>query len=167
VSGAPGFTVFGQGSGWNGNFGSGDAVLGLWDAATLSPHDGIFSFAFATPVASVGTQVQALDFGAFTGTISAYSSTNVLLGSFSFNGNSNGNGDNTAIFAGLISDGLGIARLEISGLAAGAGINFLSVGRNRPDPKPAVPEPGTILLFMLGLACLALARQQRFAPGRK
>ena len=71
VSGASDFTIF-NGSTFNSDFLATDWILSLYDLNIGGPLAGIFSIAFANAVSSVGAQLQASMFGAFTGTISAF-----------------------------------------------------------------------------------------------
>ncbi len=156
VSGADAFTIFSGGT-YNGDFLASDWILALYQLTDLNsgPLAGIFSIAFANAVSSVGAQLQALNFGPFAGTISAFDSANVLLGAFNIAGNTLGSGDGSAVFAGIISDSINISRIEFSGFGDGAGINQLSAGTT------TVPEPGTFLLLVGPLMFLAAKRRRR------
>lgn len=153
VSGADAFTIF-SGSTYNSDFLVTDWILALYDL-NAGPLAGVFSIAFANAVSSVGAQLQALNFGAFAGTIRAFDSSNGLLGAFNIAGNTVGNGDGSAVFAGIISDSINISRIEFSGFGDGAGINQLSAGTT------TVPEPGTLLLLVGPLVFLAAKRRRR------
>lgn len=150
VSGASGFTIF-SGSTYNADFLAGDSILALYDLSS-GPLGGIFSIAFASAVSSVGAQLQANAYAGFTGMISAFDASNVLLGGFNVSGSNSGAGDGSAVFAGIISDSLNISRIEFSGFGDGAGMNQMSVG---------VPEPSTFLLLVGPLVFLAVARRRR------
>jgi Big-like domain-containing protein len=92
---APGTTgeIVQQGSGWLGNFASGDNIL--W-----TNNNGPLTLVFDRGYATVGAQIQTDFFGAFTARITAYNGTK-LLGSVTENGNSTSAGDNSAIFIGV------------------------------------------------------------------
>ena len=155
VSGASDFTVF-SGTTFNSDFLATDWILSLYDLNT-GPLAGIFSIAFASAVSSVGAQLQASMFGAFTGTISAFDASNGLLGAFTVLGNNNfGSGDGSAVFAGIISDSVNITRIEFAGFGEGAGINQLSA-----SATASVPEPGALLLLVGPLALLVATRRRR------
>lgn len=151
VSGADAFTVF-NGSTYNADFLADEFVLSLFDANNFNPLSGIFSLSFATAVRAVGAQVQALAFGGFTGTISAFDATNGLLGSFNVFGTNGGNGNGSAVFAGIISDAINISRIEFAGFGDGAAINQVSAN---------VPEPPMLLLLLGPLAFLVATRRRR------
>ena len=154
VSGASAFTIF-NGSTYSADFMVSDWILALFDLSSGDQLAGVFSIAFASAVSSAGAQVQASSFGAFTGTISAFDSSNILLGAFNVAGNNAGNGGGSAVFAGIVSDSVNISRIEFAGFGDGAGINQLSAG------TASVPEPGTLLLLMGPLAFLVAARRRR------
>ncbi len=150
VSGASGFGVF-SGSTYNADFTATDAVLALYDLNTFDPLDGIFSITFATAIQGVGAQVQANQFGGFSGFIRAFNAANVLLGQFAINGTNGGNGNGSAIFAGVISSAVDITRIEFASFGTGAAINGLSVD---------VPEPSTWLMLLIGLGFLTVMRKR-------
>jgi len=138
-----------QGSGWAGNFASGDHLL--WNAH----GGGDLVFDFAAAIFGAGTQVQNDFFGPFLGTISAYSAGNSLLGSFAFSGNSTGNADNSAVFAGVYDPTGSITRLVVSvtGTTSFA-VNELrlnSSGTAVPDTVTTLPLLGLAGLLVVGL----------------
>ena len=153
VSGASDFTVF-SGETFNADFLATDWILSLYDL-NIGPLAGVFSIAFANAVSSVGAQLQASLFAAFTGTISAFDASNGLLGTFNVAGNNGGNGNGSAVFAGIISDSVNITRIEFAGFGEGAGINQLSAS------TASVPEPGALLLLVGPLAMLVATRRRR------
>jgi hypothetical protein len=155
VSGASAFSVF-SGATYNADFLPTDMVLSLFDLDTFSPVGGMFRIDFAAPVNAVGARVQANSFGAFAGTISAYDASHVLLGSFVVNGVNGGNGDGSAVFAGVLSDAFNISRIEFAGFGAGAAIGELRAGTAAAE----VPEPATMTLLLGGGAILAARRRQ-------
>lgn len=151
VGGADAFTLF-NGSTYNADFLADEFVLSLFDANNFNPLSGIFSLTFATAIRAAGAQVQALAFGGFTGTISAFDATNGLLGSFNVSGINGGNGNGSAVFAGIISDAINISRIEFAGFGEGAAINQVSAN---------VPEPPMLLLLLGPLAFLVATRRRR------
>jgi hypothetical protein len=151
VSGGSAFAVF-NGSTYNGDFNPDDSVLSLFDLNTFDTVSGVFSLSFASAVRAAGAQVQALLFGGFTGTISAFDAANGLLGSFNVSGTTGGNNDGSAVFAGIISDSINITRIEFAGFGSGAAINQVTAN---------VPEPSTFLLMLGPLVFLVAARRRR------
>jgi hypothetical protein len=144
-----------QSSGWNGNFAPGDPLI--WNQA----GQGDLIISFATGVFGVGAQVQADFFGAFTGTISAYDQFNNLLGTFNFNGVSDPNSDNSAVFAGVQDTTADIFKVvfHTSDIFGGndCAINQLDLVTGR-----GVPDTGTTL-SLLSLAIIGICLMRRFA----
>ena len=149
VSGASSFTVF-SGSTYNSDFKPTDSVLALVDP-NFDPLAGIFSITFASAIQGVGAQVQANQFGSFSGFIRAFNAANMLLGSFAINGMNGGSGNGSAVFAGVISSAVDITRVEFASFGAGAAINSVSVD---------VPEPSTWLMLLIGLGFLTVMRKR-------
>lgn len=159
--GGPSFSVDVQSpTSWNGNFTPGDPVL-----ANNAP--GPVSITFSSPVAGVGTQIQALFHGPFTASIQAFDSLNNLLGTFTEPGTSNTNADGSAIFIGILSNTADISRITLStpiasGLLPGMfGINNPIVQANGSAPT-VVPEPSSVLLWsVVGLVTLGSKWRRR------
>jgi hypothetical protein len=129
-----------QGTGWAGDFTTGDALL--WTKNGPGP----LSLAFYSPVSGVGTQIHSNAGGTFTAIIEAFNSSNISLGSFSLDGRTSGNGDNSAIFLGLLDTSNNIAKVtfNISGSSSpDFAINQLSLKTSTPVPTPAL-LPGLI-----------------------
>jgi hypothetical protein len=130
-----------QGSAWVGNFSSDDRLL--WTKTSSGP----ITINFANPVNSAGAQIQSNFYGAFTAIITAFDSVGNTLGSFTRPGDSNDNGDGSAIFIGIGGDTANISRLQFSVPNASPedfAINGLSL-RSTSDSSQPVPEPLTIL----------------------
>lgn len=137
------------------NFADGDAVL--FTGLQLGPppavgNPGPLTLTFPEPVFGVGTQVAAGGTTeSYAVTISAFDSSDQLLGSFDTTGSSSEALDDSAVFVGVIADEATIAKLELSTAlpTAPLGINQLSLlGTER---GASVPEPS----LLLGLAVLA------------
>ena len=86
-----------QGNGWNGNFANGAALI--WTGPISNQMT--LNFGSTNPLFIFETQIQSDYFGSFTGIIEAYDVNGNLLHSFSENGLSNGNIDNSSISSGL------------------------------------------------------------------
>ncbi|MBA2436630.1 MAG: hypothetical protein H0V54_16380 [Chthoniobacterales bacterium] len=146
-----------QGSSWSGNFAPGDPLIWNQDAG------GDIVVNFGMGVFGVGAQVQADFFGPFTGTISAFGMTGNLLGSFTFNGNSTSDGDNSAVFAGILNDTADIFSVSFSVLDQfgqnAFAINQLDIVKGGSQ---GVPESGATLP-LLGLGIVALGFMRKFA----
>jgi len=146
--------VLQQGVDWGGNFAAGDDLL--W---TNSPGQGPLVLAFSSGVYQAGVQIQADYVGAFAATIDAYNGS-TWLGTFSENGVSNGNGDNSAIYLGIQDlSGRNINKVVIglSSCTQDCGdfaVNQLSL---------TTPEPGTLVLLASGMLGLAGAVRRRVA----
>lgn len=152
-----------QGTSWSGNFAPGDGVLYNGTAFTATPGDLIIDFSAGIFGLGGGAQVMANFFGPFTGTISAYSDAGVtLLGSFPFAGTSAPSGDDSAVFAGILSDTPDIRRIVFSATGVGPfepdfAINGLEL---RTSPGASVPDGGATL-SLLGFALLGLGVLRR------
>jgi hypothetical protein len=92
-----------QNNGWAGNFAPDEPLL--WTRG-VGPD---ITINFTTPVFGAGAQIQADTFGPFTAQITK---TNGTTFSFTAPGNSNSNGDNSAIFIGLLSSVADISSIE-------------------------------------------------------
>jgi hypothetical protein len=149
VGGSSSFGVF-TGDTYNSDFKPTNSVLALVDP-NFESLDGIFSITFANAIQGVGAQVQAQQFGSFSGVIRAFNAANLLLGSFAINGMNGGNGTGSAVFAGVISSAVDITRIEFASFGSGAAINAVSVD---------VPEPSTWLMLLVGLGFLTVIRKR-------
>ncbi|MGB3401483.1 MAG: PEP-CTERM sorting domain-containing protein [Microcoleaceae cyanobacterium] len=128
------------------NFADGDFILftgfeppqpGPFVPALGNP--GPITITFDTPVKGAGTQLAVDDTLAFEAFISAFDAGDNLLGTFSVDGTSSLNLDNSAVFLGIQSDTANISRLVFSSSEdnRAIGINTLSIA--------SVPEPTSIL----------------------
>ena len=148
VVGPTNFTSMQQGVTWNGNFAQNDWLIWNQDASNFTGNAGPTGVVFNTPVSAAGAQVQADFFGAFTATVCDQNGN-----CFSEAGNSNSNGDGSAIFIGIANDP-GISFLTFSVVDVN-GNNDLAIGTVSFQNGSTTPEPGT--LIMLGSGVLGLA----------
>jgi len=158
LPGNPNFLITVEGSSSGGNFALGDVLL------FTDTSNGPLSISFNSPIAGVGMQMQRNIFGAFGGVLSVYGAGNTLFGTITNNlGDSNGNGDNSAIFVGARSSLTDIVRIDLQVTNPIASpndqfqINFLSLAAGGQE----IPEPATLGLVGAALAILALRRVRR------
>jgi hypothetical protein len=142
------------------NFAVGDSVL--YSGSGISP----VILDFSSPVSGVGAQIEQNLISPYTGIITAYDSSNNVLGSFSLDGKPNLDslGDNSAIFVGLHDlSGANIDHVTFadSGFpSAGFLMNGVSLQTN------AVPEPSSLLLLAGGAISLWILRRRQLASIR-
>jgi hypothetical protein len=152
-----------QGTGWNGNFAPGDHLLWM-----NQPGQGPLTLTISgLPLLSaIGSQIQADFFGAFTAKIEAFDSAHNSLGSFTEDGVSNANGDNSAIFLGVRSTSADIASIVYSLTAAVNDTRDFAI--NQLDfTSQAVPEPSTLVsLGLMGLCTAGFALRRRILTAR-
>jgi hypothetical protein len=157
VTGSSSYTVL-SGSTFNADFAATDNVLAMFDINTGDVTSGGFDLLFASAVQGFGTQIQANQFGAFGGLMEVFAGVN-LLASFNLAGMNGGNGDGSALFAGVMSDALDITRIRFTGFGDGAGISSLQFDTQ----FTANPVPAPASLLLAGAALLGLVGARRRA----
>ncbi len=136
--------------GWNGNFAPGDRLIWTNNLA------GAMLIDFDSPVAGLGAQIQ-MDrlLGLFDATIEVYDVLNNLLASFTIQGDSNNNKDNSAVFIGVLSDSANIDHIVLFTDAARTRDQD-DFAINQLDLRTAVPGPAALVMVGLGLLVLGV-----------
>ena len=165
------FSIYEQGGAlpydWAGNFSPGDFVLAqnIGDIGTVSQP---VTLTFGAGIYSAGFQVEPAYYGNFIVQLAVYDTSNVLLGTQTFNGYSANSGDGSAIFIGAVDNTPNIGQLVVNVVSEdgnnapinGLGIDTLHVGEAPPDVGQ-VPEPASATLLLTGFAGLVLFRRLR------
>lgn len=141
--------------GWNGNFAPADRLI--WTNNTA----GAMLIDFDSSVAGLGAQIQ-MDrlLGLFDATIEVYDVLNNLLATFTIQGDSNSNKDNSAIFIGVLADSAIIDHIVLfTNLARTDGRDDFAI--NQLDLRIAVPGPAALVMVGLGLLALGVASRAR------
>lgn len=140
-----------QDNGWAGNFASGEKLL--WTRGSNGPITLDFG---STLLSRGGAKIQADFFGDFTAKIEALDSGGNVLATFTEDGTSNDNGDDSAIFIGIKSDDVNISkiRLGITSSVEGADQDLAIDRFDFSTTTSAVPEPAS--LTMLGIGAVSL-----------
>jgi hypothetical protein len=144
VSSAGGsLTRIDQSSGWGGNFAPGAELL--WTTPTGGPD---ITLTFATPVSAVGAQIQSDFGGPFTAEITVNGTQ-----SFTENGVSNANADNSAIYIGWQGGPISSVEFTLTSAPYGTANDF-AIGPvliSTPGPVPGAGVAGLAALALAGL----------------
>ena len=140
--------------GWNGNFAAGDRLI--WTNNTA----GAMLIDLDSPVSGLGAQIQ-MDrlLGLFDATIEVYDVLNNLLATFTIQGDSNNNKDNSAVFLGVRADSKIIDHIVLyTNDARTSARDDFSI--NQLDLR-TVPGPAALVMVGLGLLALAVVGRAR------
>jgi hypothetical protein len=148
IIGTQNFERLDQGNGWSGNFTTGDHLL--WNEGGFQQTGIDIGVLFNNLSAGGGAQIQADFFGSFVATLTAFDNGGNVIGTTVMNGNSNSNGDGSAIFLSFQSNSANVSFLNFNVVDAFGGdsmaIDTLTVYSNG-----TVPEPTSLLLLGSGL----------------
>ena len=149
LSGSTAFAVF-TGSTYNADFLPVDTVVSAFDLNSFTSLTTGIRITFLVPALAVGAQIQVNAFGPFQGTLEAFDSNLVSLGSVFVNSTVQGNGDGSAPFLGLHSSTL-ISSVLFTSNSTGVAIDSLQI--------QSTPEPDGLVLVLPALAALAILRK--------
>lgn len=154
-TGAGSFMRLDQGSGWMGNFGTGEALL------FTGGSNGPISISFATGVTGVGAQIQSDYWGAYDAKLEAFDAGSNSLGSFTLAGVASGAGDDSAIFIGLLSSTADIFGVTFSLVNAPSNtVTQFAIGNVALVTTP-IPEPEIYAMMGVGLGLLGWVGRRR------
>jgi PEP-CTERM motif-containing protein len=142
---------------WIGNFGPCEKLLFTGGSPG---SNGPITLDFDSPVRGVGAQIQGSTIGLFTASIEAFDSLNNSLGSFTLAGNSTGDGDDSAIFIGILSTAVDIDKVVFGVPISIGDPQTFAINGPRIQTNGVVPEPSSLLLLGSGLAGLGLWRRR-------
>lgn len=142
-----------EGSGWAGNFASGEQLL--WNQLF-----GSITINFASPVSAAGAQIQSDTFGTFTARITMNDGTFFDLVGTSSNAGQDGNP-----FLGIISTTANITSITFNLTAPNQSFAISSL---LMIDATSVPEPATWSMLLIGFGAMGFAvrRQRKPSPER-
>ena len=154
-SGAGSLVRLDQGSGWMGNFGTGETLL------FTGGSNGPISISFATGVTGVGAQIQSNYWGPYDAKLEAFGAGSNSLGSFTLAGVASGAGDDGAIFIGLLSSTADIFGVTFSLVNAPSNtVTQFAIGNVALVTTP-IPEPEIYAMMSIGLGLLGWVGRRR------
>ena len=160
VSNGDAFTIYQEANTWFGNFTDGDILLGQSLSDIGSTNDPL-ALSFGMGVYGAGFQVQAEAYGSFTVQLAVYNTSNILLGSHTYTGVSNGNDDGSAIFVGALDTTADIGQVWLTLTSEGGSAPTTGFAVDTAFVSDTLPEPGSVGLILSGLACLTLFHRCR------
>jgi len=140
-----------EGSEWDGNFVDGASLF--W---TGDPGQGPITLDFSQPVTAVSFQIQADYFGPFTAGVLAYSQGNLVDSVFA-TGDSNSNGDGSALSLGLTASS-GFTKIRIVQPDCACDTGDFAISQVNVSP---VPEPGSLTFMFVAAGAAALFGYRR------
>ena len=156
-----GITRLDQGGLWRGNFAAGDAL------AVAQPNGGPLVIDFWEGVFGAGAQIQSNVFGSFTATIEAYDAQGNLLESETLEGVSNADGQDSAIFIGILLATADIDRIVFNVTASeNFAINQLSLATTAGSEAEMLAEkPGSETGIPGGFSLMAVTPETGAGAG--
>lgn len=147
------------------NFAPGDPLLGTGQIFT--GEGGPITFTFVNGLSALGTQIASDDYGEFIAQIQTFDRSGNLLSTFTENGVTNGNNDNSAIFLGVADPTADIYQATFSLTTNSDGTpNDFFINRVSLAGAP-VPEASTTvslgLLLTLGTSGVAVTARRKKA----